>query len=47
MLKTLKKYKKYRFYLEHLYRQQGKGKAVPLHAIEALGGRGGIDPTHS
>jgi hypothetical protein len=25
----------------------GKGKAVPLHAMEALGGRGGIAPTHS
>jgi hypothetical protein len=24
-----------------------KGKAVPLHAKEALGGRGGIAPTHS
>jgi hypothetical protein len=24
-----------------------KGKAVPLQAMEALGGRGGIDPTHS
>jgi hypothetical protein len=24
-----------------------KGKAVPLHALEALGGRGGIAPTHS
>jgi hypothetical protein len=24
-----------------------KGKAVPLQAIEALGGRGGIAPTHS
>jgi hypothetical protein len=24
-----------------------KGKAVPLHAIEALGGRGSIAPTHS
>jgi hypothetical protein len=24
-----------------------KGKAVPLHAMEALGGRGGITPTHS
>jgi hypothetical protein len=24
-----------------------KGKAVPLHATEALGGRGGIAPTHS
>jgi hypothetical protein len=27
--------------------QKGKGKAVPLHALEALGGRGGIAPTHS
>jgi hypothetical protein len=24
-----------------------KGKAVPLHAMEALGGRGGIASTHS
>jgi hypothetical protein len=24
-----------------------RGKAVPLHAMEALGGRGGIAPTHS
>jgi hypothetical protein len=24
-----------------------KSKAVPLHAMEALGGRGGIAPTHS
>jgi hypothetical protein len=24
-----------------------KGKAVPLHAMEALGGRGDIAPTHS
>jgi hypothetical protein len=24
-----------------------KGKAVPLHAMEAIGGRGGISPTHS
>jgi hypothetical protein len=24
-----------------------KSKAVPLHAIEAHGGRGGIAPTHS
>jgi hypothetical protein len=23
-----------------------KGKPVPLHAMEALGGRGGIAPTH-
>jgi hypothetical protein len=27
--------------------QKKKGKAVPLHALEALGGRGGIAPTHS
>jgi hypothetical protein len=26
---------------------KGKGKAVPLHAMEALGGRGRIAPTHS
>jgi chaperonin GroEL (HSP60 family) len=25
----------------------GKSKAVPLHAMEAHGGRGGIVPTHS
>jgi hypothetical protein len=24
-----------------------ESKAVPLHAMEALGGRGGIAPTHS
>jgi hypothetical protein len=24
-----------------------KGKAVPLHAMEAFGGRGGTAPTHS
>jgi hypothetical protein len=24
-----------------------KGKAVPLHVMEALGGRGDIAPTHS
>jgi hypothetical protein len=24
-----------------------KSKAVPLHAMEAFGGRGGIAPTHS
>jgi hypothetical protein len=28
-------------------RKKKKGKAVPLHAMEALGGRGGIAPTHS
>jgi hypothetical protein len=26
---------------------KGKGKAVPLSAMRALGGRGGIAPTHS
>jgi hypothetical protein len=26
---------------------KGKGKGVPLHAIKALGGRGGIAPTHN
>jgi hypothetical protein len=24
-----------------------KGKAIPLHVMEALGGRGGIAPNHS
>jgi hypothetical protein len=28
-------------------RENSKGKAVPLHAMEALEGRGGIAPTHS
>jgi hypothetical protein len=31
----------------NLHRLLFKGKAVPLHAMEALGGRGGIAPTHS
>jgi len=32
----------------HVSRQsKSKSKAVPLHAMEALGGRGGIAPTHS
>jgi hypothetical protein len=26
---------------------KSKNKAVPLHAMEALGGRGGVTPTHS
>jgi hypothetical protein len=31
-----------------IYSIEIKGKAVPLHAMEALGGgRGGIAPTHS
>jgi hypothetical protein len=34
--------------LKNLLREyKCKGKAVPLHAMEALGGRGGIAPTHS
>jgi hypothetical protein len=32
--------------LEHLTNKK-KGKAVPLYAMKALGGRGGIAPTHS
>jgi hypothetical protein len=28
-------------------KQTSKSKAVPLHAMEALGGRGGTGPTHS
>jgi hypothetical protein len=32
--------------LRDLY-SKGKSKAVPLHAVEAPGGRGGIAPTHS
>jgi hypothetical protein len=31
------------FFIDHLC----KSKAVPLHAMKALGGRGGIAPTHS
>jgi hypothetical protein len=27
--------------------RRSKGKVVPLHALEAFGGRGGIAPTHS
>jgi hypothetical protein len=30
-----------------LYKSKVKSKAVPLHAMEALEGRGGIAPTHS
>jgi hypothetical protein len=30
-----------------IYRIIKKGKVVPLHALEALGGRGDISPTHS
>jgi hypothetical protein len=31
----------------HFLLTVSKGKAIPLHAMEALGGRGGIAPTHS
>jgi hypothetical protein len=31
----------------YLYLDIGKGKVIPLHAIEALGVRRGIAPTHS
>jgi hypothetical protein len=31
----------------HLKKSKVKSKAVPLHAMETLGGRGGIAPTHS
>jgi hypothetical protein len=30
-----------------IYSIKSKSKAVPLHAMEALGGRGCIAPTHS
>jgi hypothetical protein len=26
---------------------KGKGKGIPLHAMKAHGGRGGIAPTHT
>jgi hypothetical protein len=32
---------------DEIRRQRPIIKAVPLHAMEALGGRGGIAPTHS
>jgi hypothetical protein len=35
------------FSVTRLYSKSKKSKAVPLHAMEALGGRGGIAPTHS
>jgi hypothetical protein len=31
----------------YYYSRVKKSKAVPLHAMEAPGGRGGIAPTHS
>jgi hypothetical protein len=32
---------------QDLVKQKSKSKAVTLHAMKALGGRGGIAPTHS
>jgi hypothetical protein len=29
------------------YKGKGKGKGVPLHAMEAHGGKGGIAPSHT
>jgi hypothetical protein len=34
-------------FVKDIFAPQNKAKAVPLHATEALGGRGGIAPTHS
>jgi hypothetical protein len=34
-------------FVNFMIRAHSKGKAVPLHAMEALGRRGGIAPTHS
>jgi hypothetical protein len=31
----------------HSVCSKAKAKAVPLHAMKALGGKGGITPTHS
>jgi hypothetical protein len=35
------------FILQESSFSKGKGKGVPLHAMKAPGGRGGIAPTHS
>jgi hypothetical protein len=37
----------HKFYPELLDKKQTQSKAVPLHAMVALGGRGDIAPTHS
>jgi rootletin len=34
-------------FMETVFVLLHKAKAVPLHAVKALGGRGGIAPTHS
>jgi hypothetical protein len=31
----------------YIYSKKVKSKAVPLHAMEAHGGRGGVAPTHT
>jgi hypothetical protein len=33
--------------LAHVSKVQAKTKAVPLHAMKALGGRGSVAPTHT
>jgi hypothetical protein len=33
--------------MENFLDSKSKSKGVPLHAMEALGGRGGIAPTHT
>jgi hypothetical protein len=38
---------KCKLYSTFCHSKKGKSKAVPLHAMEALVGRGGIAPTHS
>jgi hypothetical protein len=35
------------FFNDTHQRKESKSKSVPLHAMEAHGGRGGIAPTHS
>jgi hypothetical protein len=46
-LNKLSKYLVNKIRDEIIFSEYVKGKAVPLHAMEALGGRGGIAPTHS
>jgi hypothetical protein len=38
---------KYIIHVTHSELASQKAAAVPLHAMEALGGRGGVAPTHS
>jgi hypothetical protein len=39
--------RRFRAVLLHSLHSKGKGKAVSLYTMEALGGRGDIAPTHS